>query len=446
MAFVRSNPRGRRPRSTFGIIMAGFGRLLRWLTIPAIGLALACWCVMTFASLYSASSLTSKPSFVAQAMPVSPAKIGPGDPRKYVAAGAPSVAQVQPAAPSRVEAKAERVAMVAPAKPAPAVEPAAVAVPADPFAEIAAKVSRDKVLAALAQAGMTINYPAEEAAGAQEIVVAALSDDQAAETALAMALPLPDRFGPATVAAVSKPVAPDAPLVIAPAGSTQPTFRMASAATAEAAWGSLARLLVEEPAAEETAVEEPVQVAMVPLPEAAAKPARRPKAEQPEPEALAFAKPDRPVDPKPFNKLFKRQEKVAVYDIAAGLVYMPDGSKLEAHSGIGKMADNPKYVHVRNSGPTPPNTYKLTMRESRFYGVEAIRMTPLTSQPMHGRDGFLTHSYLLRSRRPESHGCVAFANYPLFLKAFKQGKVTHLVVVPSLKDATVPKVRTQRGA
>ena len=73
-------------------------------------------------------------------------------------------------------------------------------------------------------------------------------------------------------------------------------------------------------------------------------------------------------------------------------------------------------------------------------------MTPLTSQPMHGRDGFLTHSYLLRSRRPESHGCVAFANYPQFLKAFKQGKVTHLVVVPSVKGAKVPKVRTQRGA
>ena len=441
MAFVRSNPRGRRPRSTFGIIMAGFGRLLRWLTIPAIGLALACWCVMTFASLYSASSLTSKPSFVAQAMPAATAKIGPGDPRKYIAALAPSAAPVQPAAPVRVEAKAERVAMVAPAKPAPAVKPAAAAVPADPFAEIAAKVSRDKVLAALAQAGMTINYPAEQAAGAQEIVVATLSDDRAEQQPLAAAMPLPDRFGPAPVAAATPPAAPEAPLAIASAGTTQPTFRMASAATAEAAWGPLARLLVEEPAAEA-----PVQVAMAPLPEAATKPARRPKVEQAEPEALAFAKPDRPADPKPFNKLFKRQDKVAIYDIAAATVYMPDGSKLEAHSGIGKMADNPKYVHVRNSGPTPPNTYKLTMRESRFYGVEAIRMTPLTKQPMHGRDGFLTHSYLLRSRRPESHGCVAFANYPQFLKAFKQGKVTHLVVVPSLKDASVPKARTQRGA
>ena len=65
---------------------------------------------------------------------------------------------------------------------------------------------------------------------------------------------------------------------------------------------------------------------------------------------------------------------------------------------------------------------------------------------MHGRDGFLTHSYLLRSRRPESHGCVAFKNYPQFLKAFKQGKVKQLVVVPSLKDADIPKPRSARGA
>ncbi len=49
----------------------------------------------------------------------------------------------------------------------------------------------------------------------------------------------------------------------------------------------------------------------------------------------------------------------------------------------------------------------------------------------HGRDGFLTHSYLLRGGRAESLGCVAFKNYDKFLKAFKQGKVTQLVVVPS---------------
>ena len=96
------------------------------------------------------------------------------------------------------------------------------------------------------------------------------------------------------------------------------------------------------------------------------------------------------------------------------------------------MADNPRYVHVKMNGPTPPNTYKLSMREKRFHGVEAIRMTPIGDQTMHGRDGMLAHSYLLRGGREESHGCVAFEDYPRFLKAFKQGKVTHMVVVPSM--------------
>src|SRR5262249_6256936 len=68
---------------------------------------------------------------------------------------------------------------------------------------------------------------------------------------------------------------------------------------------------------------------------------------------------------------------VAVYDISAQTVYMPDGTRLEAHSGIGEMADNPKYVHVKMRGPTPPHTYVLKMRETRFHGVEAIRMLPV---------------------------------------------------------------------
>ena len=110
---------------------------------------------------------------------------------------------------------------------------------------------------------------------------------------------------------------------------------------------------------------------------------------------------------------------------------MPDGSVLEAHSGIGNMADNPRYVHVKMNGPTPPHTYNLKMRESRFHGVEAIRMLPVDGKNKYGRDGFLTHSYLLRGGREESHGCVAFADYKRFLTAFKQGKVKQLVVVSS---------------
>ena len=128
---------------------------------------------------------------------------------------------------------------------------------------------------------------------------------------------------------------------------------------------------------------------------------------------------------------------VAVYDISAAKVYMPDGSVLEAHSGVGKMADDARYVHVKMNGPTPPHTYNLKMREQRFHGVEAIRMLPVDGKNKYGRDGFLTHSYLLRGRQAESHGCVAFKDYNRFLNAFKQGKVRQLVVVPSGGRATM---------
>ncbi len=165
---------------------------------------------------------------------------------------------------------------------------------------------------------------------------------------------------------------------------------------------------------------------------------RKPAAAEERQPVLAYARPDNPTNA--FKKLFndtpKAGNKVAIYDISAAVVHMPDGTKLEAHSGIGKMADNPRYVHVKMSGPTPPNTYRLSMREKRFHGVEAIRMTPIGKETMHGRDGILAHSYLLRGGRAESHGCVAFANYDRFLKAFKQGKVTHMVVVPSLSKGS----------
>ncbi|MFI0848740.1 DUF2778 domain-containing protein [Mesorhizobium sp. IMUNJ 23232] len=151
---------------------------------------------------------------------------------------------------------------------------------------------------------------------------------------------------------------------------------------------------------------------------------------------MAFAKPDAPERErgggifKNFLGTPRAGGGTAVYDISAQVVYMPDGSKLEAHSGIGAMADNPRYVHVKMKGPTPPGTYNLTMREKRFHGVEAVRMLPANGKVAHNRDGILAHSYLLRGGRAESHGCVAFKDYNRFLTAFKKGKVKRIVVVP----------------
>lgn len=159
---------------------------------------------------------------------------------------------------------------------------------------------------------------------------------------------------------------------------------------------------------------------------------------------LAYATPGNPEEEKNgafkgIGKLFSglkggipgRGSGIAVYDISAATVHMPDGTKLEAHSGIGHRKDNPKYSHVRNLGPTPPNIYDLRMRERRFHGVEAIRMLPRDLAAMKGRDGMLAHSPLLR-RTNGSHGCVAFKDYNKFLKAFKAGKVKKIIVVPSM--------------
>ncbi|MBX3578949.1 MAG: DUF2778 domain-containing protein [Rhizobiaceae bacterium] len=175
----------------------------------------------------------------------------------------------------------------------------------------------------------------------------------------------------------------------------------------------------------------------------ATKPAREPKEDKKDETQLAFAKPDDVLKksdeaPKKSGSWFgfgrshpKAGNGVAVYDISAATVYMPDGTTLEAHSGIGHMADNPDYVHVKMNGPTPPHTYNLRMREKRFHGVEAIRMLPIDGKNKHGRDGFLTHSYLLRGARlGQSHGCVAFKDYDKFLNAFKAGKVRQIIVVP----------------
>lgn len=129
-----------------------------------------------------------------------------------------------------------------------------------------------------------------------------------------------------------------------------------------------------------------------------------------------------------------RPERTAIYDITAKIVHMPNGEKLEAHSGLGSLMDDPKYVHVKGRGPTPPNVYNLRMREALFHGVAAIRMLPENERAMFGRDGILTHSYL-RGPSGASAGCVSFRDYPKFLRAFQRGEVTRIIVVPSLSKS-----------
>lgn len=127
-----------------------------------------------------------------------------------------------------------------------------------------------------------------------------------------------------------------------------------------------------------------------------------------------------------------RPSRVAIYDISAHTVILPDGTRLEAHSGIGHRQDNPHFTRAKNRGPTPPNVYRLSLRERRFYGVRAIRLNPENEDLMHGRDGMLAHSYL-HGDDGQSNGCVAIRHYDRFLDAFLDGDFDRLVVIPSAK-------------
>lgn len=126
--------------------------------------------------------------------------------------------------------------------------------------------------------------------------------------------------------------------------------------------------------------------------------------------------------------------RTALYDISGHTVYMPDGKRLEAHSGLGNEIDNPRYVRVRMRGPTPPNVYDLTLRKHLFHGVHAIRLNPVDEHKMFGRAGMLAHPYML-GPNGQSNGCVSFKHYHRFLQAFLNGEVDRMVVVRNLDDA-----------
>jgi hypothetical protein len=122
----------------------------------------------------------------------------------------------------------------------------------------------------------------------------------------------------------------------------------------------------------------------------------------------------------------------AIYDITAHTVYLPSGRRLEAHSGLAGLMDNPRHVRMRMRGATPPNVYNLALRERVFHGVRAIRLKPVDEDRMYGRDGILAHTYMLGGNG-QSNGCVAFRNYPEFLDAYLKGEVTRLAVIDRLE-------------
>jgi hypothetical protein len=131
-----------------------------------------------------------------------------------------------------------------------------------------------------------------------------------------------------------------------------------------------------------------------------------------------------------IGALYDRQ--TAVYDISAHMVYLPDGTKLEAHSGLGSSLDDPRSASIRMRGVTPPHLYDLKPREALFHGVAALRLNPVGGeQSIYGRAGLLAHTFML-GPNGDSNGCVSFRDYNAFLDAYRNKGVRRLAVVAHL--------------
>ena len=123
------------------------------------------------------------------------------------------------------------------------------------------------------------------------------------------------------------------------------------------------------------------------------------------------------------------ERDTAVYDISAHMVYLPDGSTLEAHSGLGSMLDDPGSAKIRMHGVTPPHIYELTPREALFHGVPALRLNPIGGDDaIYGRSGLLAHTFML-GPNGDSNGCVSFRDYNAFLNAYRNQGIKKLAVV-----------------
>jgi Protein of unknown function (DUF2778) len=123
----------------------------------------------------------------------------------------------------------------------------------------------------------------------------------------------------------------------------------------------------------------------------------------------------------------------AVYDISAKTVYLPDGTRLEAHSGLGSKMDDVRYAHVRMQGVTPPHIYTLKPREALFHGVPALRLTPIGGEDkIFGRDGLLAHTYMLGGTG-QSNGCVSFKDYYAFLDAYRNKGIRKIAVLAKVQ-------------
>jgi hypothetical protein len=126
-------------------------------------------------------------------------------------------------------------------------------------------------------------------------------------------------------------------------------------------------------------------------------------------------------------------KQTAVYDISAKMVYLPDGTKLEAHSGLGSKLDDPRSSSIKMMGVTPPHIYELTPREALFHGVPALRLNPVGGEgKIFNRVGLLAHTFML-GPNGDSNGCVSFKDYYAFLRAYREQGIKRLAVLAKVE-------------
>jgi hypothetical protein len=126
-------------------------------------------------------------------------------------------------------------------------------------------------------------------------------------------------------------------------------------------------------------------------------------------------------------------KQTAVYDISAKTVYLPDGTKLEAHSGLGSKLDDPRSSSIKMMGVTPPHIYELTPREALFHGVPALRLNPIGGEgKIFNRAGLLAHTFML-GPNGDSNGCVSFRDYYAFLRAYREQGIRRLAVLAKVE-------------
>ena len=121
----------------------------------------------------------------------------------------------------------------------------------------------------------------------------------------------------------------------------------------------------------------------------------------------------------------------AVYDISARVVYLPDGTRLEAHSGLGAGARQSALRGRARSGPDAAACLRadaagrlLPRRpgDTAQSGRRRRNLWPrrIAGPPVHARPN------------GNSNGCVSFKDYKAFLRAYENGQIKKLAVVAKL--------------